>query len=240
MFIWEEKMTSNNLKYPLLLEEVKSGMSINLTAIKSKELIKELQLLLNDKGFKAGKVDGIVGQQTMRAFEKAKDFLNLQYPQILGPFTIQKLLEIDPINTFFLPTNGIGRISSDFGYRIHPIAGTKRLHRGVDIAASIGTVIYAVADGIVNQSVSGCTEGNRSCGGGFGNFIRINHVNIPEFTQSVYAHLQKVFVKQNESVTKGQKIGTLGNTGSSTGAHLHFELWKNSTAFNPLDVMEIL
>lgn len=233
-------MTINNAKYPLLLKKVKSGISANLSDIKSKELIKELQSLLNAKGFKAGEVDGIIGEQTTRAFEKAKDFLNLQYPEILGPFTIEKLLEIDPINTFFLPTNGVGRISSNFGYRIHPIAGTKRLHRGVDIAASKETLIYAVADGIVNQSVSGCREGNRSCGGGFGNFIRINHVNIPEFTQSVYAHLQKVFVTQNQLVTKGQKIGTLGNTGSSTGAHLHFELWKNSTAFNPLDVMEIL
>ena len=233
-------MTSNNLKYPLLLKEVKNGISANLSDIKSKELTKELQSLLNAKGFKAGEVDGIVGKQTTRAFEKAKDFLNLQYPEILGTFTIEKLLEIDPINTFFQPTNGIGRISSNFGYRIHPISGRKRMHRGVDIAAPKETLIYAVADGIVNQSVLGCTEGNRSCGGGFGNFIRINHVNIPEFTQSVYAHLQKVFVTQEQSVRKGQKIGTLGNTGSSTGAHLHFELWKNSTAFNPLDAMEIL
>lgn len=190
-------MTSSNNKYLLLIEQLKRGASINLTENPSNELIKELQSLLNAKGFFSGQVDGVFGHQTKRAFEKAKDFLNLEYPEILGPFTIEKLLEIDPINTFFQPTNGIGNISSNFGYRIHPISGTKRLHRGVDIAASRGTVIYAVADGIINQSVSGCTEGNRSCGGGFGNFIRINHVNIPEFTQSVYAHLQKVFVRFN-------------------------------------------
>lgn len=229
-----------NNSYPLLVAKLESGESSELTEIESPQLIKELQSLLNAKGFNAGPVDGIIGPQTSGAFEKAKDYLSLQYPEILGPFTIKKLIEVEPVNAFFLPTRGVGIISSHFGYRINPISGNRRLHRGVDIASTRGTQIYAVADGIVNQVVSGCVEGNRSCGGGFGNFVRINHIGITEFNQSVYAHLQEIFVRQNQPVKAGDRLGTLGNTGSSTGPHLHFELWKSGRAFNPLDVMEVV
>jgi murein DD-endopeptidase MepM/ murein hydrolase activator NlpD len=232
-------MTATN-DYPLLIAKKEAGKSTELSEITNFNLIKELQSLLNEKGFNSGKVDGIIGPQTKTAFAKAKDYLSLQYPDILGPFTIEKLLEVDPVTAFFLPTRGIGIISSNFGFRIHPISGTRRLHRGVDIASTRGTLVYAVADGMVNSLVGNCREGNRACGGGFGNFVRISHPTVKEFSESVYAHLEDVFVRQNQSVKAGDRLGTLGNTGSSTGPHLHFETWKNGRAFNPLDVMEVI
>jgi murein DD-endopeptidase MepM/ murein hydrolase activator NlpD len=232
-------MTATN-SYPLLIAKMESGKATELDDITDVNLIKELQSLLNEKGFNSGAVDGIIGSQTEKAFEKAKDYLSLQYPKILGSFTIEKLLEVPKISAFFLPTRSVGVISSQFGYRIHPISGARRLHRGVDIASTRGTFIYAVADGIVNSVVVNCREGNRSCGGGFGNFVRITHPTLREFSESVYAHLEEVFVNQNESVSAGDRIGTMGNTGSSTGPHLHFETWKSGRAFNPLDVMAIV
>ena len=233
-------MTETNNRYPLLIAKMESQKATELDEITDSNLVKELQFLLNEKGFNSGEVDGIVGRRTRLAFEKAKDYLSLQYPEILGSFTIEKLLEIDPISAFFLPTRGVGVISSNFGFRTHPISGARRLHRGLDIASTKGTLVYAVANGIVNISVNNCKEGNRSCGGGFGNFVRINHPNLNEFSESVYAHLEEVYVRQNQLVKAGDRLGTLGNTGSSTGPHLHFEIWKNGRAFNPLDVMEVV
>lgn len=233
-------MTTAMNKYPLLMAKMESQKATELDEITDRNLIRELQSLLNEKGFNSGTVDGIIGRQTKAAFERAKDYLSLQYPEILGSFTIKKLLETPRISNFFLPTKGVGSISSPFGFRIHPIRGVRRMHRGVDIAAIRGTLVYAVADGIVNSVVANCREGNRACGGGFGNFVRINHPTTNEFNESVYAHLEDVFVRPNQSISAGDRIGTLGNTGSSTGPHLHFETWKNGRAFNPLDVISVV
>ena len=199
--------------------------------------IKEIQHLLNDKGFNAGKVDGIAGSNTLRALENAKNALYLQYPELIGKTTFDKLLNFNPKNQnlLYLPTGGIGRITSPFDpNRKHPISGQIRPHRGIDIGASQGVIIYAVAEGIVNAATNNCKEGNTSCGGGFGNHIRINHSKAL-FDESVYAHLQSCTVSLGEFCKAGQKIGYLGNTGSSTGPHLHFETWVKGKAIDPLN-----
>ena len=105
-----------------------------------------------------------------------------------------------------------GRITSDFGYRIHPILRTRTLHAGIDIANEQGTPIYATANGIVSFS-------GRS--GASGNLVRIDH---PSGYQTRYAHLETIFVGQGESVFKGQIIALMGSSGNSTGFHLHYEV----------------
>ena len=200
--------------------------------------IKEIQHLLNDKGFNAGKVDGIAGSNTLRALENAKNALYLQYPELIGKTTFDKLLNFNPKNQnlLYLPTGGIGRITSPFDpNRKHPITGQIRPHRGIDIGASQGVIIYAVAEGVVSAATNNCKEGNTSCGGGFGNHIRLTHHPQVPFTESVYAHLQSCTVKPGEFCKAGQKIGYLGNTGSSTGPHLHFETWVKGKAIDPLN-----
>jgi murein DD-endopeptidase MepM/ murein hydrolase activator NlpD len=106
-----------------------------------------------------------------------------------------------------------GRITSDFGYRLHPVFRYRTLHAGIDIANDRGTPIYATADGIVSFA-------GRS--GASGNLIRIEHVS---GLQTRYAHLDRIFINAGDSVSKGQIIATMGMSGVSTGYHLHYEVF---------------
>jgi murein DD-endopeptidase MepM/ murein hydrolase activator NlpD len=115
------------------------------------------------------------------------------------------------------------RIASGFGYRIHPIYKTLRMHTGIDFSAPVGTPIYATGDGVVEHLKNKMT--------GYGKVMMINHGFGYE---SLYAHMSKIFVKPGEKVKRGQIIGYVGNTGRSTGPHLHYEIRKNGKPVNPV------
>ncbi len=114
-----------------------------------------------------------------------------------------------------------GFITDGFGYRIDPFTGKRAFHKGIDISAKRGTPVIAPADGIV--TMAGKTKG-------YGNFVVINHQNNIE---TRYGHLRDIFVKKGQMVKRGDVIGTVGNTGRSTGPHLHFEIRVNGKAVNP-------
>ncbi|MCG7585466.1 M23 family metallopeptidase [Photobacterium sp. OFAV2-7] len=114
------------------------------------------------------------------------------------------------------------RQSSQFGVRIHPVTGSKRLHRGLDFAVNIGTPIYAPADGVV--------ETVRPNNKGSGNFLRLQHSF--GFTSS-YSHLKKFAVRSGDFVSKGDLIGYSGNSGLSSGPHLHYEVRFIGRALDP-------
>ncbi len=99
-------------------------------------------------------------------------------------------------------------------------------HKAVDIAAQTGTPIIAPANGIVIK----VTYNKR-----FGNLVVISHGDI---FKTVYGHLEKVFVKPGDIVKKGDLIGLVGNTGLSTGPHLHYEIWKNGKPVNPMKYLK--
>ena len=101
-----------------------------------------------------------------------------------------------------------------------------RKHTGVDIANVQGTTIVASASGTVYKVLGGCLVGDDSCQGGYGNNIVIQHEN-GYFTR--YAHLHEILVSPGQKVKQGEKIGTMGNTGHSTGTHLHFEIRKGGS-----------
>lgn len=126
-------------------------------------------------------------------------------------------------------------ITSPFGQRIHPIRKTVSTHYGIDIGVSRRTPIIATKDGVVIKAVTGCTEGNYSCGNTYGNHIKIKH---DEEISSQYAHLDELVVKEGDTVKQGQIIAYSGSTGSSTGPHLHFEIWLNGTRVNPEDYVD--
>ncbi len=120
------------------------------------------------------------------------------------------------------------------GYFIRPAAGpitspygSRRggFHYGVDIGNKRGTTVVASASGKVVKVVNYCKEGATSCGGKYGNYITIEH---PNGMQTKYAHLQSVSVSLGETISQGEKVGTIGNTGRSTGPHLHFEVIKSN------------
>ncbi|MBO9621747.1 MAG: M23 family metallopeptidase [Sphingomonas sp.] len=121
-----------------------------------------------------------------------------------------------------MPANG--RFSSGFGMRRHPILGFTRMHKGVDIAAPWGSPVFAASDGVVQFA-------GRSSG--YGNFIKLSHGG-PYGTG--YGHLSRILVRSGQHVRRGQQIGAVGNTGLSTGPHLHYELYKNGAAVNPRSV----
>ena len=119
------------------------------------------------------------------------------------------------------------RQSSQFGYRIHPITGKRRLHRGLDFAVNTGTKIYAPADGVV-ETVRSSKEGS-------GNFLRLRHSY--GFSSS-YSHLKKFAVKAGEFIKKGDLIAYSGNSGLSSGPHLHYEIRFINRALNPRPFVE--
>jgi murein DD-endopeptidase MepM/ murein hydrolase activator NlpD len=130
----------------------------------------------------------------------------------------RKLLDHTPS---ILPTEGY--ISRGFGIKLDPFTKTKQPHLGIDLAADIGTPVYATADGRV--SFVGKDPG-------LGKMIRINHLF--GYT-TVYAHLSMVKVKRGENVKRGEMIGAVGNTGYSTGPHLHYEVRFQGQPKNPLN-----
>lgn len=113
---------------------------------------------------------------------------------------------------------------SGYGIRLHPVHKVKKLHTGIDFTAPRGTHIQATGDGVVVR-----VESKRS---GYGKNVIIDH---GYGYKTLYAHMQEVFVKQGEKVSKGHKIGEVGSTGTSTAPHLHYEVRHNGRAVNPID-----
>lgn len=125
------------------------------------------------------------------------------------------------------PVPSSKRITSNYGYRLHPIYKTYKLHSGIDIGASSGSSIVAAESGTVLLASYGYN-------GGYGNYIIINHGN---GLTTRYAHCSSLSVSVGQSVTKGQVIAAVGSTGDSTGPHLHFEVRLNGTSYDPLNYL---
>lgn len=115
------------------------------------------------------------------------------------------------------------RISSLYGLRVHPKFGYGRMHEGIDLAAPHGTDVYATGDAVVTRA---------NWQRGYGNVIELNH---GFGYRTRYAHLQKVFVKSGDSVSRGALIGTVGSTGVSTGPHLHYEVHFRGNHVDPIN-----
>jgi murein DD-endopeptidase MepM/ murein hydrolase activator NlpD len=115
-----------------------------------------------------------------------------------------------------------GSVTSPFGYRIHPIYGTKRLHAGVDFRAGHGEPIKAAADGRVILA---------SSYGGYGNTVIVDHGG---GVATLYAHQSRVAVSYGDRVAAGEVIGYVGSTGLSTGAHLHWEVRRGGAPVDPM------
>lgn len=127
---------------------------------------------------------------------------------------------------FATPVNGSVRYTSGFGTRRDPINGRTRQHGGQDLAGRPGTPILAAGDGTISYA------GRQS---GYGNVVKIRHAFGYE---TVYAHLRNIDVERGQTVARGDVIGGMGNTGRSTGTHLHYEIRIGGKAVNPMPYMK--
>jgi len=117
-----------------------------------------------------------------------------------------------------------GRITSNYGLRMHPILGYSRMHRGIDFRAARGTPILAAADGRITGA---------GWAGGYGRQVRISHSG---GLATSYSHMSRIAVSRGATVRRGQVIGYVGSTGLSTGPHLHYEMYRAGRTVNPRSV----
>ena len=121
-------------------------------------------------------------------------------------------------------SKNLSLVVSGFGYRIHPIYKTLRMHTGIDFSAKKGTPIYATGDGVVESPHESQT--------GYGIVCMINHGFGYE---TLYAHMSKMSVKIGQVVKRGQLIGYVGSTGLSVAPHCHYEVIKDGKKINPIN-----
>ncbi len=151
--------------------------------------------------------------------EVSREILKEEVVMEAVPKIVERGTKIPP--TYVKPISG-GRLSSGFGRRSAPTKGASTYHKGVDWAVPTGTSVYASCGGTVAKA---------GWGSGYGYVVYINH---EDGRQTRYAHLSKVLVKSGQSVRQGDRIALSGNTGISSGPHLHFEILINGSQVNPL------
>ncbi len=240
--IVENKLLKNKIDY--LTTEIDSILTkLKLMEewedeIRSEENFKSINKEIRELGF-----GGLPQVDTTFAF--VNDILNLEYNLTLGKLTRlnnkvdfdfdshRELLDnVKLKELLYRSTPSIyptyGRISDGFGWRTHPITKKKSFHYGLDFGNKQGTPVYATADGVIKYA-----ESKKN----LGKYISIQH----KFGyQTVYAHLYKYLVKVGDEVKRGQIIALLGNTGRSTGAHLHYEILRYNKHRNPYDYLNKL
>ncbi|WP_271252224.1 peptidoglycan DD-metalloendopeptidase family protein [Pseudanabaena sp. Chao 1811] len=166
--------------------------------------------------------DVTINPQQLKLKSRQPGKWSMQLPQNIAA------IDLNSISNFTLPISG-AVISSGFGWRVHPVTGERKLHKGVDFAAPTGTPIFAAADGVVTDA--GWTDG------GYGNIVELRH---EDGSVTLYAHTNRVYVSKGQVVNKGQAIAEVGTTGRSTGPHLHFEVQPDGkTAVDPMDYLQM-
>ncbi len=236
-----------NTLYSVESNEFMISNSLYADGIKSnipnEVLIKLIQLFSFDLDFQRDiKKDTFVSLSYQKTYvENSEDFSigDIEYAKIIiGKNTLEyfKFLTNDGFIDYFnregknvkksilkTPLDG-AKLSSSFGMRKHPISGFNKMHKGIDFAAPIGTPVYAGGNGVVEYV---------GRNGGYGKYIRIRHNND---YKTAYAHLNsyKKGISKGVRVNQGEVIGYVGNTGRSTGPHLHYEIIYQNKQINPL------
>jgi murein DD-endopeptidase MepM/ murein hydrolase activator NlpD len=239
-FAWE----SYTVKKGDSLSKIAANHAISIDAIIASNNISNARLLREDEVLRIPNMDGI--PYTVKKgdnLSKISNAMGVPLEVILDANDLQSST-LKPEMVLFIPgakmrTEDIklvlgelfiypirGRLTSPFGWRNDPISGVRRYHGAVDLAASTGTLVKAAMDGRIS------TVGLNSV---YGKYIIITH---SDGYQTMYAHLNATSVSQGSYVSQGAKIGEVGSTGYSTGPHLHFALYKNGRAVNPLDFLK--
>lgn len=203
--------------YRVIFEAEPLPFSVRMAGIGGTERYKELEGYSNSELIieTTKKVD----QLARRTYIQSKS-----YDEIIALATnkeemLKSIPAIMPISN-----NDLKRTASGWGYRIHPIYKIRKFHYGMDFTAPTGTDIYVTGDGIVVE-----TNTSRR---GYGNHIVIDH---GYGYKTLYAHLKGFNVRKGQVVKRGDVIGFVGSSGTSTAPHLHYEVHKNNTRINPIN-----
>lgn len=181
--------------------------------------VQEAQSILNEIKSDAAKVNELLDQE--HAAEAKVDAEIKRKQQQLEAQRRAQNVTIDSESSYMWPLPGHYRLTSAFGYRIHPITGRPHSHTGIDIPASRGTAILACKSGQVVTSAYHYS---------YGNYVVIDHGS---GNSTLYAHMSSRAVSEGQMVTQGQTVGYVGSTGSSTGNHLHLEVRVNYARIDP-------
>jgi len=210
-----EQKNRKNFWKKIFNTTTKSDLKNGLDSLKT--LMKEHSQVNNGKKARYEKMKDSLLLATQLRAELKKDLLENQSSHALYDFVEEPKGSLSKV---VMPLAGKMAITSFYGTRIHPISGTRKMHRGIDLKAYYEN-IYAVMDGIV-------TAVGRSATGG--NYIKILHYG--RFETS-YLHLSEIYYRTGEFVKAGFILGRSGNTGNSTGPHLHFSVKEFGQNINP-------
>lgn len=176
-------------------------------------------------------LEGFANSESLKALNQRVDALAEQVT--IQTKSMEQLAKLAENKTEFLASipaiqpvsnKKLRSMASGFGYRLHPIYKTYKMHSGIDFTAPTGTPIYATGNGRVVPAPDGAS--------GYGNHVVLDH---GFGYKTLYAHMYKSKVKMGQRVKRGQLIGYVGNTGLSSGPHLHYEVIKNGNKINPIN-----
>ncbi len=223
------------------LSEIAADHNLDVGTLISFNKIDDVRRLMAGSEITIPDIDGVpYTVQRGDSLEKIAGRYNVTLENILDANDLQTAL-IQPGQKLFIPGAEIseyeykkamgtlfiyptaGRLTSGFGYRNDPFTGVRRMHYGVDLANRTGTAIKASMAGRV------VAVGNQPRG--YGKYVVVKHNH---GFQTLYGHLSTIDVNRNQYIAQGQRIGSMGNSGRSTGSHLHFSLYKNNIPVNPL------
>lgn len=207
--------TIDTLSQDLLLNKsTEAGLRNKMMNIENKLL--EMQEMLDKKGIKK---DLAVGGEFIPADRLSISYVDYMQKDIDDLFDTMKNLPVgSPLE---------GRINSGFGYRKDPFRSSIGFHSGVDIDAKFGDPVVATADGVVKKT---------GWQGSYGKTVVLQH---EEGFETIYGHLSKISVEEGQKVKVGEVIGKAGNTGRSTGTHLHYEVVKDGKRVNPSNFLSL-
>lgn len=219
-----EKLQESSLKYKPLQEELLDHLCCGTEQNLEQNMSFQQAMESSFESFSQGEFK-VIEQKTLLLI-RSKYFIMKKLPilvflVLILSVSISKAVQEPNEPPSIFPMLGNFKVHSPFGKRVHPLLKVKKLHRGIDIIAPLGTEVLATSDGVVVLA---------SDQKGSGLKIQIKHDDIYE---SAYCHLSRIDVKVGQEIKKGDVIGAVGSTGNSVGPHLHYEVLCKGEYVNP-------
>lgn len=206
------------------LDEAKAKVESEMSKLKSKKQEQEDLKIALDNDNAVLNESKLTLEELKKELEEEEDALEEELARLITESSLKYNFDLSGIviseGAWVVPN--YSRISSPYGYRIHPILKTRKMHTGIDIPAPLGTPIVSMEDGVVIYA---------GVKGGYGNTIMVQH---DDGKVTLYAHCSELVGVVGQRVSQGEVIALMGSTGLSTGSHLHFEVRINGQHVDPM------